>query len=133
MSTTRSEAGGQMIWLGVALLPLSAFIALVMGLAAEPLPWHFSLPWVPSLDISLSFRIDGLSAQMLGLITAIGTLVFVYAVGYLDHEPRRGQIFLVLPLFMFAMMGAVSADHVIVLFAFWELTSITSFLLVGFK
>jgi len=122
-----------MLWLSVALLPLSAFLALVLGLLAEPLPWQFSLPWVPSLDIALSFRIDGLSAQMLALITGIGTLVFIYAVGYLDHEPRRGRIFLVLPLFMFAMMGAVSADNVIVLFAFWELTSITSFLLVGFN
>ena len=122
-----------MIWLGVALLPLGAFLALVMGLVTEPLPWHFSLTWVPSLDIALSFRVDGLSAQMLALITGIGTLVFVYAVGYLDHEPRRGQIFLVLPLFMFAMMGAVSADNVIVLFTFWELTSITSFFLVGFN
>jgi multicomponent Na+:H+ antiporter subunit A len=133
MNTMRSAAGSQMIWLGVAFFPFSAFLALVMGLVTEPLPWQFSLTWVPSLDIPLSFRIDGLSAQMLALITGIGTLVFVYAVGYLDHEPRRGQIFLVLPLFMFAMMGAVSADNVIVLFAFWELTSITSFLLVGFN
>jgi len=122
-----------MVWLSVALLPFSAFLALALGIVSEPLPWQFSFEWVPSLDITLSFRIDGLSAQMLALITGIGTLVFVYAVGYLDHEPRRGRIFLTLPLFMLAMIGAVSADNVIVLFAFWELTSITSFLLVGFN
>ena len=62
-----------MIWLGVALLPLSAFLALAMGLLTEPLPWQFSLNWVPSLDIALSFRIDALSAQMLALIAGIGT------------------------------------------------------------
>ncbi len=132
MSKTDTTAGNK-TWLGVALLPLGAFLALVWGLVEHPLPWQFSLLWVPSLDIVLAFRIDALSAQMLALITGIGTLVFVYAVGYLDHEPRRGQIFLVLPLFMLAMMGAVSADNVILLFTFWELTSITSFLLVGFK
>jgi multicomponent Na+:H+ antiporter subunit A len=132
MTTTESTSNSR-IWLAVALLPFSAFAALAWRLLEEPLPWQFSLTWVPSLDIALRFRIDGLGAQMLALITGIGTLVFVYAVGYLSHEPRRGQIFLVLPLFMLAMMGAVSADNVIVLFTFWELTSITSFLLVGFK
>jgi multicomponent Na+:H+ antiporter subunit A len=106
---------------------------LVWGLSQYSLPWQFALPWVPSLDINLAFRIDGLSAQMLALITGIGTLVFIYAVGYLDHEPKRARIFLVLPLFMLAMIGAVSADDVVVLFLFWEMTSITSFLLVGFK
>ena len=121
------------IWLWLALLPFSLFTALVWGLSQYPLPWHFALPWVPSLDIALAFRIDGLSAQMLALITGIGTLVFVYAVGYLDHEPRRARLFTVLPLFMTAMIGAVSADDVVVLFLFWESTSITSFLLVGFN
>ena len=120
-------------WLAVALLPLCFFLLLVWGLSEHPLPWHFSLPWIPSMDIALAFHIDGLGAQMLALITGIGTLVFIYAAGYLDHEPRRGQIFLVLPLFMLAMMGAVSADNIVVLFVFWELTSVTSFLLVGFN
>lgn len=70
---------------------------------------------------------------MMGLITGIGTFVFIYAVGYFSHEPRRSRIFLILPLFMLAMLGAVSADDVILLFAFWELTSVTSFLMVGFN
>lgn len=122
-------------WLWLVLLPLSLFSALVWGLMnhSEALPWQFSLPWIPSLDINLAFRIDGLSAQMLALITGIGTLVFIYAVGYLDHEPRRGRLFLVLPIFMFAMIGAVTANDIFLLFLFWELTSVTSFLLVGFN
>ncbi len=122
-----------MPWLWLALLPLSLFTALSVGLVQFPLPWEYSLPWVPSLDISLSLRIDGLSAQMLVLITGIGTLVFIYAAGYLAHDPGKKRIFLVLPVFMFAMIGAVTADDVILLFLFWELTSITSFLLVGYK
>ncbi|MEZ5673527.1 MAG: proton-conducting transporter membrane subunit, partial [Thiotrichaceae bacterium] len=131
--TGRNSSSSNLVWLWLALLPFSLFIALVWGLSQYSLPWQFNLPWVPSLDIALAFRIDGLSAQMLALITGIGTMIFVYAVGYLDHEPRRAQIFTVLPLFMLAMIGAVSADDVVVLFLFWELTSITSFLLVGFN
>jgi multicomponent Na+:H+ antiporter subunit A len=125
-----TDAGGATLWL--ALLPLSLFLALSWGLLEHELPWQLELPWVPSLGVSLVFRVDGLAAQMLALITGIGTLIFVYASGYLAHEPRRGRIFLVLPIFMTAMIGAVSADDLILLFLFWELTSLASFFLVGF-
>lgn len=132
MATGQTRAAGvRDLW--VVLLPLSAFAGLVWGLAHYPLPWVWRLPWVPSLDLELAVRIDALAAQLLALITGIGTLVFVYACGYLADKPRRGRVYFVLPLFMLAMIGAVSADDIILLFAFWELTSITSFLLVGFR
>jgi len=124
-------AGPTYLW--VALLPLAAFLALVLGLNQHALPWTLSLDWAPSLDLAAAFRVDGLAAQMLALITGIGTLVFVYASGYLAHEPRRGRLFGMLLLFMLAMIGAVTADNLILLFLFWELTSLTSFLLVGWK
>ncbi|MEJ5210199.1 MAG: hydrogen gas-evolving membrane-bound hydrogenase subunit E [Burkholderiales bacterium] len=120
-------------WLWLAAIPLVLFLLLAWGLVRQPLPWQFDAAWIPSLSVSLAFRIDGLSALMLALVTGIGTWVFVYASGYLAHEPRRGRLFAVLLLFMLAMVGAVSADNVIVLFLFWELTSLTSFLLVGFQ
>ena len=127
-----SETGGP-TYLWLAAVPLSLFLLLVWGLTRHALPWQLELPWVPSLGLSLAFRIDGFSAQMLALITGIGTWVFVYASGYLSHEPRRGRLFAVLILFMLAMIGAVSADNLILLFLFWEFTSLTSFLLVGFN
>jgi multicomponent Na+:H+ antiporter subunit A len=130
VSSHDAKASGATLW--VALLPLSLFLALAWGLAEHSLPWRLELPWVPSIGVSLAFRVDGLAAQMLALITGIGTLIFVYASGYLAHDPRRGRIFLVLPIFMVAMIGAVSADDLILLFLFWELTSLTSFFLVGF-
>jgi multicomponent Na+:H+ antiporter subunit A len=123
--------GPTYLWL--AAVPLMLFMLLAWGLSRHALPWQLDIPWVPSLGVSLAFRIDGLSAQMLALITGIGTWIFVYASGYLAHEPRRGQLFAILILFMLAMIGAVTADNLIVLFLFWELTSITSFLLVGFN
>lgn len=125
------HGGHACLW--VALLPLALFSALAWGVLHHELPWQGEVAWVPSLGVSLAFRIDGLSAQMLALITGIGTLVFVYASGYLAHEARRGRLLGVLLLFMLAMIGAVTADNLIVLFLFWELTSLSSFLLVGFK
>ena len=123
--------GSTYLWL--ALIPLASFLALAWGLNKHDLPWNLVIPWVPSLNIDFSFRVDGLSAQMLALITGIGTWIFVYASGYLAHEPRRGRLLTVLLLFMFSMIGAVTADNIILLFTFWELTSLTSFLLVGFN
>jgi len=118
-------------WLAV--LPLGLFAALVWGLAAVPLPWHGTVSWVPSLGVNLDWRVDALPAQFLLLITGIGTVVFLYAGGYLAHTPRAGRLYGVLLLFMAAMIGVVSADHLLVLFLCWELTSLTSFFLVGFK
>ena len=124
------DRGSSFLW--VALLPLAGFIALVWGLLNQPLPWRGGWAWVPSLGVEFAVYIDGWSAQFLALITGIGTLVFVYASGYLAHEPRRGRLFLILTVFVLAMAGAVSADHLLILFLCWELTSLTSFLLVGF-
>jgi multicomponent Na+:H+ antiporter subunit A len=125
-----SDQGSRFLW--VALLPLAGFGALVWGLLHYPLPWRGAWTWAPSLGVEFAVHIDGLSAQFLSLITGIGALVCVYASGYLAHEPRRGRLFLILLVFMAAMIGAVSVDHLLVLFVFWELTSLTSFLLVGF-
>ncbi len=133
MSQVNHPQDGGPTYLWLAAIPFCLFILLAWGLTRFPLPWTFEVQWVPSLSIPLVFRIDGLSAQMLALITGIGTCVFVYASGYLAHEARRGRLLLVLLLFMLAMIGAVSADNVLLLLLFWELTSLTSFLLVGFK
>ncbi len=122
------SATGLLPW---AVLPLALFAALSLLLAQRPLPWTVSWPWVPSLGVELAFRVDGLSAQMLLLICGVGSLVFVYAAGYLAGAPRAGRVLLLLSFFLLAMVGAVSADNLLLLFVFWELTSILSFLLVG--
>ncbi len=118
---------------GLLALPAAAFLWLVWGLSQYPLPWQMQLAWAPSLGLEAAFLVDGLAAQMLALITGIGALVFIYAHGYLDHEPRRDRLLSILALFMLAMVGAVTADNIILLFLFWELTSLTSFLLVGWN
>jgi multicomponent Na+:H+ antiporter subunit A len=89
--------------------------------------------WVPDLGLSFAFRLDGLSLLFALLITGIGSLVLLYTSSYLAGHPRIGTFLGVLVAFMASMLGLVLADNLILLFIFWELTSITSFLLIGFE
>ncbi|MCD1263914.1 putative monovalent cation/H+ antiporter subunit A [Shinella sumterensis] len=88
--------------------------------------------WVPSYNVSFSWLIDGLSLTFLLLISGIGTLIMLYAGGYLKGHPQQGRFFSFILMFMGAMLGLVASDSFLMLFVFWELTSITSFLLIGF-
>jgi multicomponent Na+:H+ antiporter subunit A len=118
---------------GFVLLPAAALGLVLWVVLGLDLPVGGHLSWVPALGIEYAWRIDGLTALMLLMITGIGTAVFVYAGGYLADDPQQGRLYVLLTLFMLAMIGCVTADDLIVLFVFWELTSLTSFLLVGFK
>ncbi|MDG4870352.1 Na(+)/H(+) antiporter subunit A, partial [Guyparkeria sp. 1SP6A2] len=77
--------------------------------------------WVPSLGISLSFLLDGLSLLFGLLISVIGTCVLIYAGGYLKGHPDIARFHLALVAFMASMMGLVMADGLLTLFVFWEL------------
>jgi multicomponent Na+:H+ antiporter subunit A len=92
-----------------------------------------SVPWVPSLGVSLALRLDGFSLLFALIITGVGTLVTIYAGAYFSGAPVLSARFLrLILLFMTVMLGAVLADDLILLFAFWEATSLLSFLLIGF-
>jgi multicomponent Na+:H+ antiporter subunit A len=116
----------------VVLIPAAALAALLWLLLTQDLPLAISLNWVPALGLDLALRIDGLAALMLLMITGVGTAVFVYAGGYVKGHPQQRRLFALLTAFMVAMIGCVTADHMIVLFMFWEATSLLSFALVGF-
>lgn len=116
-----------------ALLPAALFAAL---LAMAPSPGEavvHALPWLPSAGVALAWRLDGLSLLFALLIAGIGALVFLFAGAYLRGHPRTHRFFGVLALFMAAMLGAVLADDLVLLLVCWELTSIASFLLIGFE
>lgn len=89
--------------------------------------------WVPEFGVSFSWFLDGLSATFALLISGIGTMIILYAGGYLGGHPQHGRFFSFLFLFMGAMLGVVLADSFFTFFIYWELTSITSFLLIGFN
>ncbi|HUH26522.1 MAG TPA: hydrogen gas-evolving membrane-bound hydrogenase subunit E [Flavobacterium sp.] len=89
--------------------------------------------WIPSMGISLDFKIDGLSFLFALLITGIGSLIFLYASSYLKKHIYLHRFYCYLMLFMGAMLGVVLSDNLVTLFVFWELTSISSFFLIGFN
>jgi multicomponent Na+:H+ antiporter subunit A len=119
---------------------LALFPALIAAWLVSQAPSVFSdgpllleWQWVPSLGISLTFMLDGLSLLFGLLITVIGACVLVYAGGYLKGHVDIARFHLALVAFMVSMLGLVLADGLITLFVFWELTSITSYLLIGFN
>ncbi|NML76854.1 putative monovalent cation/H+ antiporter subunit A [Rhizobium sp. S-51] len=129
--TARLGAGAA--WL-LALAPLAAFVHFLRFVPeianGEVVTGGYA--WVPSLSLSFSWYLDGLSLTFALLITGIGTLIVLYAGGYLKGHPHHGRFFSFILMFMGAMLGVVVSDSFLMLFVFWELTSITSFLLIGF-
>ncbi|MHA3892592.1 monovalent cation/H+ antiporter subunit A [Acinetobacter sp. GXMZU3951] len=91
-----------------------------------------SWSWLPQLGIDLSFRLDALGLLFSLLITGIGTLIFIYTYYYLSPKNSLSKLYLLLMLFMAAMLGISLSNNLILLLIFWELTSISSFLLVGY-
>ena len=119
---------------GAAALPALA-LALLFNparkvFAGETL--HSTLTWIPSLDLSLAFRLDGLALLFAILVLGIGLLVILYARYYLSAKEKAGRFYAYLLLFMGAMLGVVTSDNLLLLVVFWELTSLSSFLLIGF-
>ncbi len=115
----------------VALGLCALSVAALPGVAAGTYP-TLALEWVPALNVSFAFRFDGLSMLFALLITGIGALVVPYAASYLAGHRSLARLQWTLLAFMLAMLGLVTADDIMLLFVFWELTTITSFLLVGF-
>ncbi len=118
----------------VSFLPVALFIyflQLAPAVAVGSLPFNY--PWVPALGVNLNFTLDGLALLFCLLITGIGTLVFAYTAAYLKGHKYLDRLFCYLCIFMASMLGLVLSDNVITLFVFWELTSISSFFLIGFN
>jgi len=92
-----------------------------------------SITWLPQLGINLDFYLDGLSELFCLLITGIGTLVVIYSYDYLHNHIHIGRYYAYLFFFMASMLGCVLSNNLITLFIFWELTSLTSYLLICFN
>ncbi|WP_245575113.1 hydrogen gas-evolving membrane-bound hydrogenase subunit E [Meiothermus rufus] len=119
----------------LALLPLglTIYFASLLPAVLEGAPLRHSVDWVPTLGVRLSFYLDGLSLLFALLICGIGTFIVIYSGGYLKGHPDLGRFYLIILLFMASMLGLVLADHFVTLFVMWELTSLTSYLLIGFN
>lgn len=111
--------------------------ALVLVLREAPRVFAGEVPtaswsWVPALGLSLSVRLDGYAWFFAGLVFAIGLLILLYARYYLSTDDAIGRFFALLMLFMGSMAGIVVSGNLIALVVFWELTSVSSFLLIGY-
>lgn len=110
-----------------------AVLAWLLGEAGSQPRMILEAAWVPSLDVSLSFLFDGLSVFYGFVICGVGALVCWYAAEYLeDQHESAGRFYAYLLFFMSAMLGTVFSNNLLLLFVFWELTGIASFLLIGF-
>lgn len=89
--------------------------------------------WFPSMGIDINFVVDGLSLTFALIVSGIGALILVYAGSYLHGNPKQARFYGYLLFFMTSMLGVVLSDNILALFIFWELTSISSYLLIGFN
>lgn len=116
----------------VFIIPFVIFIYFVQFIGSDFNPVRQTVNWIPSMGINFDFYLDGLSLLFVLLISGIGALVVLYSIFYLSSKERLGQFYVYLLMFMSAMLGVVLSDNIFVLYTFWELTSISSFLLIGY-
>lgn len=112
-------------------------LALALLLTQAPAVMRGEVPragwsWVPTLGLDFAFFVDGLGLLFAGMILGIGLLIVIYARFYLSAADPMGNFYTYLLLFQGAMVGVVLSNNVLLLLIFWELTSVTSFLLIGF-
>ncbi len=119
----------------VAAIPMvgaAVWVAAQLGAISDGRSIFEHASWVGGLGLNIDLQLDGLAATMSLIVTIVGAAVLVYAARYFAPDaPDLGRIAGLLVLFGGSMLGLVQADHVLVLYTCWELTSITSFLLIG--
>lgn len=118
----------------VLIVPLLLFLLLssfIPKVASGNVYIH-TIHWIDSAGINFTTYLDGLSIIFGLLITGVGALVILYSIYYLSERESLGRFYVYLLMFMGAMLGVVFSDNLMVLYVFWELTSISSFLLIAF-
>lgn len=130
-----TSRGSRRLHVAIAATATAAALALVAGMAPAILTGKvvtFQLAWIPSLGLNFSLWLDPLGLLFAGLILGIGLLVIVYAQGYLAKAEATGRFLSFLMLFQGAMVGIALSNNILLMLVFWEMTSLSSFLLIGF-
>ncbi|MBX9632127.1 MAG: monovalent cation/H+ antiporter subunit A [Burkholderiales bacterium] len=131
LSRTRGRTA--IAW-SAAIVPIAGLVVLWV-LASQVFDggaWRASVPWMEGIGLNFSLRLDGLALLFCGLIFVIGLLVILYARYYLAADDPLGRLLALLLAFMGAMIGIALSDNLLLTLVFWELTSLTSFLLIGY-
>jgi len=125
---------GRAVLLLCALAPAATVVAAVVAAAggAAGQPVRESFGWAPAIGLTVDLRLDGFALLMVALVSGIGVLVFGYAAAYFPQRHDIGRFAGYLTAFAGSMLGLVLADNLLLLYVFWEGTSVTSYLLIGF-
>ncbi|QVQ50684.1 DUF4040 domain-containing protein [Spiractinospora alimapuensis] len=122
------EAG----WLlGAAFLALTVLAAVQIPAVLSGETLSFELPWIPAIDVAFRLRMDGIGLLFVMLVLGVGAVIMAYCARYFGPETSMSRFYTLMGLFAVAMLGVVLADDILLLFVFWELTSICSFFLIG--
>lgn len=133
LACVRNEQPRLAAWLaGLAAVLGCVVLGIVASAVFDGEVLRWSVEWLPALGLRFGLRMDGLALMFAMLVLGIGALVVLYAAYYLDPKDPPARFFSFLLLFMGAMLGVVLADNLILLVVFWELTSLSSFLLIGY-
>ncbi|MBC8244599.1 MAG: NADH-quinone oxidoreductase subunit L [Verrucomicrobia bacterium] len=110
----------------------SFLLTLLLVAAGDDL--HPSVTWlaIGGLQIDIGLQINGLSKLMLCVVTGVGSLIHIFSLGYMKEDRDISRYFAFLSLFVFSMLGIVLADNFVMMFIFWELVGVSSYLLIGF-
>ena len=127
---------GRTAFYPLALVPLGSLVWVALNWPGENQAQTANVPWVPGLSMDITLRFDALAAIMSLLVLGIGALVLFYCAEYFHHhdghkEKRLPSFAAELVAFSGAMFGLVTSDNMLVLYVFWEITTVLSFLLVG--
>ena len=121
--------------IGLVLVALvHSFIVLFEMIARHGQPLELAVPFIthPAISFEVGMWIDPLTAVMLCVVTIVSSCVQIYSLGYMHGDPRWSRYFSYLSLFTFSMLGLVIANNFFMIFIFWELVGLTSYLLIGF-
>lgn len=131
VSAAVGRAAGYVAAAGLA--ALAAFVAALSPAVVAGDVLRESVPWLPTLDVAVRLRLDGLAVVFLLIVLGVGALVMAYSARYLSerHVHRHTGYYVWMTLFAFAMTGLVLADDIVLLFVFWELTTLCSFFLIN--
>ena len=124
---------GPKVFLIAGLAPLASFVACMSAsadvLGGDPVVEQYA--WVADIGLSVDLRLDAFALLMTILVSGIGTLIFFFAAWYFSSQPGLNRFAASLTAFSGAMLGLVLSDHLLLVYVFWELTSVTSYLLIG--
>ena len=131
--TLRSKTVSSLISIGAV---VAGFVMSVMFVNANGI--HFSgetsINWltIGNLSVDFGLKLDALSMMMLFVVTGVGGLIHIYSYGYMHEDESMARFFAKLSLFTFSMLGIVLANNFLMMFIFWELVGVSSYLLIGF-